>query len=376
MELDGAANPDRSSLAERAAARFRAAFGGSPAAVAFAPGRVNLIGEHVDYNDGRVLPLALARGIAVALARVPRAGTSAVSEDRGAAHATSGSDPGFARYPEAARRVLARRGLAIPGLAVAIVSDLPVGAGLSSSAALLVATLRAAARAADATFAAVEIARLAHEAERDEVGVACGVMDHFACALGVPGEALAIDCQDGATRRVAVPESLGVWIVDSGLRRELANSAYNARVAECREAVAVLAGFAPGLRSLRDADRELLERAGDALAGAPRRRARHVVTEIARVAAFEAALAGDDAPALGALLDASHASLRDDFEVSLPPLDALARALTATPGCHGARLTGAGFGGCLVALGDPAAFSRVAAAARAALPTSSVFAAR
>lgn len=330
-------------------------FGVQAEAVAFAPGRVNLIGEHVDYVGGVVLPAPIARGTRVALAMrgdpTVRVGSRSVAESFRGAIDTDPRTAGFAGYPLAAMAALRERGLTPGGFDLAIVGDLPIGAGLSSSASLLVATLRAFDAALGLALAPGEIAELAFVAEHRFIGVACGRMDPIVCAVGKPDHALRIDCRDGSTRDLALPRAdVAFVVVDSGIRRELAHSAYNQRVAECARALASLRGARPDLTSLRDATILDLDAATARLDRVAWRRANHVVREIARVDEFVTALAESRFAEAGSLLDASHASLRDDYEVSTPELDVLQRRLRESPGCLGARLTGAGFGGCLVAM--------------------------
>jgi galactokinase len=348
------------------AARLRRAFvrrfGAPPAVVARAPGRVNLIGEHTDYNDGLVLPMAIDRAVRVALrpASGDRLRLLALDLDEAV---EGGLDepppaPGSARWGDYLRGVawaLREHGHPVGGFDAAVHGDVPVGAGLSSSAALCVAAAFALAGAFRLPIAPKRLALYARRAETDFVGVQVGIMDQLAAALSVAGHALFIDCRDAETRPVPLPfegRGLVIAVVDSGTRRALAVSAYNERVDECRAAVAAAAGLLPGreVRALRDltpADLPLLE---DRLPAAVFRRARHVVTENARVQAAVAALAAGDAAAFGALMTASHVSLRDDYQVSTPALDRLVELALATPGVLGARLTGAGFGGCTVNL--------------------------
>lgn len=333
---------------------FRRRFGGEPEAVGFAPGRVNLIGEHVDYLGGVVLPAPLARGTGVAL-RLRTDGVARAASRHFAAPFSGRIDDeprhaGFAAYPLAAVAALRERGIRVAGFDLAIASELPIGAGLSSSASLLVATLRAFDARERLGLAPVAIAELAFRAETGFVGVACGRMDPFACAVARPGHALRLDCRDGSFSHVSLPlASLAFVVVDSGIRRELAHSAYNRRVVECAVALEALRRVRPDIGSWRDATRDDVAALGERVAPEVAARAAHVVAEIARVDAFRSALEGGDLAAVGALLDEGHRDLSERFEVSLPALDALARRLRASPGCLGARLTGAGFGGCLVA---------------------------
>jgi len=375
---------------------FRARLDRSPVVGARAPGRVNLIGEHTDYNEGLVLPCALGLETVVALAPRDDRRMRLLSRDvpltepaddamagapfageRGPAGARAGdraqvpgrapgAGPGGWRdYVAGVVRALGERGIDVPGFDLAVASDVPIGAGLSSSAALQVAVVTALDRALALGLSARERARVAHRSERAFVGVRCGILDPFACALCEPGAALRIDCRDERVRAVPLPAGrLALLLTDSGAPRALVAGAYNARVAECRRALdtARAAGIAPpdatSLRALGFADLSRLERALDAVA---LRRARHVITENERVEAFEAALArcaAGDADALrdaGALLGASQRSLRDDYEVSTPQLDALCELAAAHGAAFGSRLTGAGFGGCVLHLVEPAA---------------------
>ena len=236
------------------------------------------------------------------------------------------------------------------GADLAIVSDLPIGAGLSSSAALELAAARALAAASALPWDARRAALLAREAENAFVGVACGIMDQFTSAMGEAGSALLLDCRSLETRQVPLPPESAVVVMDTGVRRALASSAYNDRRAACLRAVAAVQAIEPGVRALRDVDLALLARARTAMDDEAFRRASHVVGEIARPRAMADALAAGDLVAAGHLMDESHASLRDLYDVSCPELDAIVAAARSHPSCPGARLTGAGFGGCAIAL--------------------------
>src|SRR6266550_1642216 len=313
-----------------------------------APGRVNLIGEHTDYNEGLVLPTATPQRTVVELSpredrivRVESEGYMPVAyrlgEER---HCGDWGD-----YVRGVTWVLTKAGHPIRGFDAGIASRVPPGAGLSSSAALEVALLRALREAFSLALDDVALAYAAHKAERDVVGARVGTMDQLAAGLARTGEALLIDMRKSQIERVPIPDSVEIIVIDSGIAHDNAKQgAYNERRAQCDEAARRL-----GLASLRDAT----------LA----RRVRHVVTENDRVRAFVAALRAGDLARCGALVDASHASLREDFEVSIPELDALADALRAQRGVYGARLVGAGFGGSVLALADA---GRAADAARAA----------
>jgi galactokinase len=346
---------------------FRARYGRDPELVARAPGRVNLIGEHTDYSEGLVLPCAIDRATWVAAARrgdgrarVASEGFPDVAEFAVEAPARRGDWVDYVQGPFFA---FAERGLAVPGVDLAIASDVPRGAGLSSSAALAVAVACALREAGGHALSARDLAELAHRAETGFVGVPCGVMDQMASALGEEDAALRIDCRTLETETVPIAgEGVALLVVHSGVQRKLAAGGYAQRVAECAAALeqARAAGVAPHARALRDlslADLPELERALDPV---PFRRARHVVTENARVDVFAAALRRGDLAEAGRLLRAAMASLRDDFAVSTPELDALCEAGDAQPGCFGSRLTGAGWGGCTLHLVRPDAAEAVA----------------
>jgi galactokinase len=309
-----------------------------------APGRVNLIGDHTDHMGGPVLPMAIQLGTTV---EGVRTGTSIeLASDRidGEVRVDlpvtdpARMSPDWGRYVAGVALQLATT----VGLVGRVTSDLPPGAGLSSSAALEVATALAL-RDEGAATDPLELARACQLAEQAATGVPCGIMDQLASIAGIEGHALLIDCTTLAVEPVPVPDHARVWVVHSGQERTLAGSAYGTRRAECERAAAEL-GPLPG------ADRAAVERLADPVV---RARARHVRSESARVHEFAAALRDEDLVRAGALMDASHRSLRDDFEVSTPVLDELVEHLRAIPGVHGARLTGAGFGGCAVALAEP-----------------------
>ncbi len=361
-------------LAARARRLFRQHFGTpDPLGVAFAPGRVNLIGEHTDYNEGFVLPMGIDRGVAVAFRRRPagriiRAQAALLGETREIE--LGGLEPGrvtgWAAYVAGVAWVLARAGHQIPGLDLVIEADLPRGAGLSSSAALEVAVAHACCAAGDIPWDRVAMAKLCHQAENQFVGVPCGVMDQFAAAISEAGAATLLDCRSLETQSVPLPADVAVAIMDTGGRRELAASAYAERRATCEAAVAALRAVAPGVQALRDADRALLDRAGDRLDPVVYRRARHVIEENARPPAMAAALRAGDLRAAGRLMNESHASLRDLYEVSSPELDALTDRARAHPACFGSRMTGAGFGGCAIALVNRAGLESFLASVRVA----------
>jgi galactokinase len=358
---------------DRARDAFVQRHGRDPDGVAFAPGRVNVIGEHTDYNDGFVLPMALQHGVAAAFARrddgqlvvsaMETGETRAIAVD--AVRRATPRVSGWFAYAAGMAACMTDVGSRLGGITVVTASDLPSGAGLSSSAAFELAVGRALAAASGIIWDPQAMARAAQRAEHEFVGVACGIMDQMAAACATAGHALLLDCRSLEIHHVPLPASIAIVVMHSGVKRALAGSAYNDRRAACERAAAAVRQFAPAVQSLRDVDRGLLERARSSIDDVAFRRAMHVVDEMARPHAFAAAIARGDVDAAGRLMIASHASLRDLYEVSCRELDELVDAALAQPGCHGARLTGAGFGGCAIALVDASAVDRFAAA----LPT-------
>lgn len=307
---------------------------------AHAPGRVNLIGDHTDYTGGYVLPMAIDMGTTVEIERGgDRVELSSSDQPEPACVDLDVDKPGTVS-PDWARFVAGVVAVLRPAVGAkgSVSTSLPVGAGLSSSAALEVALALALGFQGGVT----ELAVLCQQAEQLASGVPSGVMDQLASAAGVAGHALLIDCTSLQITPMPVPEGVDVVVVDSGERRALATSAYAERRAQCEAAIEVLGP----LREASPADVATLPD------GVVRRRARHVVTENERVVQFSECLRRRDMAGAGRLMVRSHASLRDDFEVSTPALDRLVGKLTAIPGVFGARLTGAGFGGCAVALAE------------------------
>lgn len=333
-------------------------FGGAPEVNASAPGRVNLLGEHTDYNDGFMLPVATPQRTMVALGHSGDDHFHFYSPnlDATVTFSRDGSAPqGFGSYIEGCIRLVQVRGVEVPPLRVYVETDLPVGAGLSSSAALEVATLRALRALLGFELDDVELARIAQRAEIEFARVNCGIMDQMASSLADEHHMLFIDARTLAHRLVPLPPGSELIVIDSGVARKLAASKYNERRAECEEAARKL-----GVRALRDVtDPSVVE----SLPSPLRERARHVVQENLRV--LEAA-GGVSAERFGELMNASHFSLRDDYQVSIPELDELCEALRAAPGVLGARLTGAGFGGACVALCRKGEARKAAASALAA----------
>jgi galactokinase len=343
-------------MEERAVAAYRERFGTAPEVVTSAPGRVNLIGEHTDYNGGFVLPCAIDRRVAVALGRGPGGLHSA---DFGETRPTTGPlEHAWPDYPRGVAWALAEVGHTLPEWRAAFAGDVPRGSGLSSSAAIEAATALALDALAGLDLSRAELARCCQRAENGYLGINSGIMDQYASLLCQADHALLLDCRSLREEQVPLDldaAGLALLVCDTGVRRNLAaDGAYNERVAECRRAAAAL-----GVAQLRDARLDDLGRLSGS--GVEPRRARHVVTEDARTLAAAAALRAGDFATLGRLMDASHASLRDDYDVSSPELDAFVE-IAREMGAIGARLTGAGFGGCAIALVSPEALASVTGA--------------
>lgn len=347
---------------------FQQQFKAEPTAVAIGPGRVNLIGEHTDYNDGFVLPVALKRDVRVVFRpRADRHVKVYSAEYDGwfefdLDHLAYDKEILWANYIQGMAWSLAEAGIALTGIDAVISGNVPKASGLSSSAALEIATANALLFAANATtqLTGPQIAKAAQRAENQFVGVNCGIMDQFISMLGKEGHALLIDCRSLDYQLAPLPENVALVIGNTKASRSLAGSAYNQRRKECEEGVAILQGVLPGIIALRDVSSAQLEAHKDLLSPTVYRRCRHVVTENERVMQTIAALQQGDFVEVGRLMNASHDSLRDDYEVSSDALDVMVAAMRTTPGCYGARLTGAGFGGCAVALVEPGAEQTVA----------------
>ena len=334
-------------LDERARSGFRQAFGYPPGAVAVAPGRINIIGEHTDYNQGFVLPAAIDRHTAVAL-RLRRDARVALRSDRYQAPIDLDALPArrqgnWADYLVGIAREIDQRYDPGPGFDAFVASDIPVGSGLSSSGALDVATAVTMLAARGIKMSALETARLCQASENGFVGARTGIMDPFTALKARGGNAMLLDCRSMDDEQVPLPDGRHAWLLaDSRVRHELASSAYNERRRECEAAAAAL-----GLSSLRDATEADLERIANPV---ERRRARHVVTENSRVLQAADALRRRAPRGLGPLLYASHESLRLDFAVSCRELDCLVELAAGMPPVIGARMMGGGFGGCALVL--------------------------
>jgi galactokinase len=343
-----------SPLLQRVLASFANAYDAAPAQVHRAPGRVNLIGEHTDYNDGFVLPCAIDYQTLVAASPRDDGLMRVVAADYGDAtdqfrvDAPIAQHPGlpWAAYVRGVVQMLRQRGIALQGAELAIAGDVPQGAGLSSSASLEVALLQALNDLQGLGLDPTQIALLAQQAENQFVGCQCGIMDQLISARGQAGHALLIDCQTLQARPVPLPPGLAVMIVHSRVARGLVDSAYNERRRQCEAAARHY-----GVAALRDVDLARLEAGAAGLDPLVLRRARHVVTENRRTLDAAMALADGDLQRLGRLMAESHASMRDDFQITVPSIDRLVDITQAALGGEGgARMTGGGFGGCVVAL--------------------------
>ncbi len=350
-------------------AQFADRFGHLPNWIVRAPGRVNLIGEHTDYNDGFVLPMAIDRAVWIALrprndrivsvysidydepgefsldelvtpAIKPRPSVAPPSATDG-----RGFMSGWIEYLKGTAWSLQEAGHRLTGWDGVLAGDVPLGAGLSSSAALEMAAARALAAAGELPWKPVEMAKLGQRAENQWVGVNCGIMDQLISAAGRAGNALLIDCRSLQTEPVPLPRGTSVVVLDTSTRRGLVNSAYNERRRQCEQAARLL-----DVHALRDATIERLEQSAGKMDPAVLRRARHVIAENDRTLLAADAMRRGDAVELGRLMHQSHRSLRDDYEVSSDALNAMVECASAHRSCFGARMTGAGFGGCAVAL--------------------------
>ncbi|MEE4350144.1 MAG: galactokinase [Pacificimonas sp.] len=350
-------------LIDRAVTAYEVGFGAAPDRLVYAPGRVNLIGEHTDYNDGFCLPVAIGYGTLIASGAGHNGTVDVVAADYGDQRDRFSLDQPIAQREDASWTGYVR-GIAqvmqcgpgsIKPCRLAIAGNVPQGAGLSSSASLGVALAR--------TFAPAEpdgavLARIAQRAENEFVGVNCGIMDQLVSAKAQADHALLLDCRSFQTRLITIPASLGILVIHSGIRRGLTGSAYNERRAQCEAAARHY-----GVAALRDLSFETLENARGALPDKPFRRARHVVSENARVLSAAEALQNGDLAAIRDLFAASHQSMRNDFEITVPGIDTLVKIIARAVGSEGgARMTGGGFGGCVVCV---ASHDGIAAAIRA-----------
>jgi galactokinase len=330
-------------------------FGAEPAVFA-APGRVNLIGEHTDYAEGFVMPAAIDFATLAAIS--PRSDGKIViySENYGkdrefdAAALPSGAAHHWSDYPMGVVSILAKEGHAIPGFSLSLWGDVPLGSGLSSSAAVEVATALAVTSLIGVTYSGPVLARLCQRAENEFVGANCGIMDQFISANGARDHALLLDCRDLSFKLAPIPESVALVIANTMVKHAVSGGEYTSRRAEVEEAAAVIARHRPEVRFLRDATLEDLKLYGSEMSPNALKRARHVITENERTVAAADALISHDLPELGRLMAEAHRSYSQDFEASCMEADAMVELAQDLPGLIGARLTGGGFGGCTVNL--------------------------
>jgi galactokinase len=325
-------------------------YGSEPEIVAVAPGRINLIGEHTDYNDGFVFPVAIDRQTWVAVSRT-RDHTNLYSAQAGQAQGFSANlvEPnnvnGWAKYPAGMAWALRTAGYEPCNVQGVVTSNIPMGSGVSSSAALEMAFGAMWRQYGQFSVDGPALALLGQQCENKFVGVNSGIMDQMASAMGKNGQAMYLDTRSLVIDYAPIPESVGIVLLDTKKPRALTSSAYNERRTQCEEAAKIL-----GVPSLRDAHLAMLERARPDMPEVVYRRARHVVTENSRTTEFKLSLDDGDLENAGRLMKESHMSLKDDYEVSCRELDLMAEAAWSAPGCVGARMTGAGFGGACVAL--------------------------
>jgi galactokinase len=337
-------------MQKKVMADFVDRFGATPDVMVRAPGRVNLIGEHTDYNDGFVLPMAINRAVTIAARARQDRQVSLYALDMAEVASfdlddLTHTDGGWAEYVKGMASILQQAGYGLLGWEGVMSGDVPIGAGLSSSAALELATARTFAAVSGFAWDGVEMAKLAQRAENQWVGVNCGIMDQMISAVGKAGHALLIDCRSLATELVPLPPATRVVILDTATRRGLVDSAYNERRQQCETAAAFF-----GVPALRDVTMQEFESRSSGLDPLTLRRARHIISENERTLEAAKAMQRGDAIQLGRLMVDSHNSMRDDFEISNRELNLMVEIALVQPGCYGARLTGAGFGGCAVAL--------------------------
>ncbi len=357
----------REALEEATISAFKERYGTAPEFIVSAPGRVNLIGEHTDYNGGFVLPAALDK--ATVIAGGPRNDNvlELFSLNIQACATVTLSDlvpqrqNAWTNYVAGVAHFFKEAGKDIGGANLCINGNIPRGSGLSSSASLEIAAAYVLQSLNGFELPALQTITLCQRAENDFVGVHCGIMDQFICCLGKKDHALLIDCRSLEFNYSPFPAGVSLLILDTGVKRALARSAYNTRRDECQEGVRVLSSMLPGIRMLRDVTTEDLGRHGGMLSDTIRRRCRHVITENARVLESTRALTSGDVSRFGKLMYDSHLSLQHDYEVSCPELDVMVDICAEAEGVFGARMTGAGFGGCVVCLVKDAAAPDVVA---------------
>jgi galactokinase len=345
------------------AVEFAYRFGRVPT-VSRAPGRVNLIGEHTDYNDGFVMPAALEFATLTAASQRPdrRLRVYSMIMDETCEFDLDSPPPGptgeWSDYILGVARMLESSGRNLSGADLIVWSDVPIGAGLSSSAALEVSCAHALLTESGLPFDPIEIAQLCQRAENDFVGMRCGVMDQYISCCGVAGHALLIDCRSLESRNVAIAPDLRLLIANSRVRHQHAGGEYNLRREACEEGVRLLSRYLGPIQALRDVTPKQLEAKRRKLPDLIYRRCRHIVTENARVLEAERALEAGDFVACGRAMNASHVSMRDDFEITCPEVDMLAGLAQTVKGVYGSRMTGGGFGGCTISLIEASAVEK------------------
>ena len=341
---------------------YQERFGYAPAHIARAPGRVNLLGEHVDYNDGFVLPAAIDRATYVAFSPTNARHSTLVAADFDSQASFSPETistktqhdssplPEWTLYPAGVMWSLLEESLPVLSMNAVFSSNVPRGSGLSSSASIEMAFLIAWQTLGGWKLPSMKRALLGQKAENKYVGVNCGIMDQFASACGVENKLLLLDCRSLEWKPIPLPEHVSIVIADTTVRRKLTTGEYNNRRSACEQAVRLLQKDLPGIKSLRDVSVENFDRLVDKLPEVVKKRARHVVEEIGRSNQAEALLETGDVHNFGRLMNECHVSLRDLYEVSCPELNVMVNIAQSMDGCYGARLTGAGFGGCTVNL--------------------------
>jgi galactokinase len=361
LQLD----PSREQLEDQTIRLFEQRFHSHASHVSSAPGRVNLIGEHTDYNDGYVLPLAIDRYTAVAAGARRDTMLRAYSENLQSSIRAPLDDlvprkrPSWSNYIRGIALLLQRSGATLPGVTLCIKGTIPRGAGLSSSAALEIAAAHAIRMLSGLACSDLDLIHLCQKAEHEFVGVLCGIMDQYVTTLGKTGTAMLLDCRTLDSEHIRIPPELRILILDTGVRRSLSSSGYNTRREECTMAVKILQKVLPDIRALRDVQPEDFSRYSTDLSPALRKRAQHVVNENQRVLRAAQALGEGDLDELGTLLYESHMSLKHLYEVSCTELDALVDICAECEGVVGARMTGAGFGGSVVCLAHKGAVADV-----------------
>ena len=332
---------------------FTTYFNAAAEVTSHAPGRVNLIGEHTDYNEGFVFPAAINFGTAIAAARRDDGIIRVVAVDYDNACAEFSLDniehqpqPGWLKYVKGVCQVVRARYPQLGGANLVVTGNVPQGAGLSSSASFEVAIISTLTQLYDLNIEGIEAALLGQQAENEFVGCSCGIMDQLISALGKPGKAMLLDCRDLSQRFIALPEDFAIMIVNSNVKRGLVDSEYNLRRQQCESAASKL-----GVASLRDADIALLASHKATLTPDEYKRARQIIAENERTTTMFDALSNGDIGKVSQLMAESHDSMRDDFEITVPAIDTLVEIIQQTIGeSGGARMTGGGFGGCVVAL--------------------------